>query len=363
MKNILLISYYFEPFNGVGAKRLSYWANGFLSEKENFYCKVLTATPQLETQDHIVFIKDPNTWSNRIVYGASWISPLENYLKTEKERFDYIIISGGPFGHFAIVSFLKRNYRSKVILDFRDPFSGNVRFGSSYISGVIKNRLERMVLTKADHVLTVNDCCREILIKNTFPEKVSVLENGYDERIVDSVTTAKISDGKIHIVHAGKFYSNLMPFALALILWNKHHPNKQYVFHHVGEKNKDLESLQSEFILQYGIRTYPETISILKQGSVGFLLTRGEFLEYNTKIFDYIGCALDIFVVTEGQIETGCINGLTSTLGKRIFWSTVKDINRLFGNYKSSNINDAINRVDYSRAAGFQKLKKILNEL
>lgn len=361
LRKVLLISYYFEPFNGVGAKRLSYWAHAFMRDSTTM-CKVLTATPQETERANIVYIEDPSTWANKVVFGASWISPLKKYIKTQKEHFDFVIISGGPFGHFGIVHFLKKKFVTKVLLDFRDPFSGNIRFQSSFIMEFLRNIFERRVTKKADHILTVNGCCRDILRKNAPAEKISVIENGYDERVVDAVPALKVSDGRTHIVHAGRFYVSCIPFAKALVEWNKQNPQKQFILHHIGEENDDLISLNSPFVLQHGVKSYPETIQIMKTCSVGLLLTSGELLEYNTKIFDYIGCHLDIFIITDGIIETGCIHDLTKQLGRIVFWSTAQNISSLFDAYTPIQ-NDRIERNAYSRKAGFQKLLRLMDSM
>lgn len=360
-KKVLLISYYFEPFNGVGAKRSSYWASAFINGGST-ECRVITATPQVSECHNIIFIKDPNNWMNKVIYGASWISPLKEYFKAEIEDFDFIIISGGPFGHFGIVKFLKRKFTGKVLLDFRDPFSGNIRFKSSFISEFMKREFEKWTIKNADHIITVNSCCRDILSKNTHIGKISVVENGYDERVVDNIPAARINDGRTHIAHAGKFYISSMPFVRALIGWNQKNPKKQFVIHHIGEINQDVASLNTDFFLQYGTKTYAETIRIIKTCSVGLLLTSGELLEYNTKIFDYVGCDLDIFVVTAGEIETGCIHGLTKQLDETVFWSTLKDVDQLFDKYIPARKN-VVDKNKFSRKEGFRKLNNVMDTL
>jgi hypothetical protein len=363
LKKILLISYYFDPFPGVGAKRLSYWANAFEAEG-SIDCTVVTATPQPVWKEKVVYIKDPDNWANKVFFGASWIKPLKKYLKAQGRFFDYVLLSGGPFGHFGVVTFLKEELKCTVILDFRDPFSSNVRFSSSVFTEFIKKRLEKRVLSWADHILTVNDCCKELLIKNAPAGRVSVVENGYDERIVNAAAGRKITDGRIHLVHAGKFYASPLYFAQALSEWNKQHKDKQFVFHHIGDINIDLQSLNSQYILQHGPKSYSETVEIMKSCSLGFLLTSGQFLEYNTKVFDYIGCDLDILILTEGEVESGCINGLTKKLGDRVFWSKVikNDIFQFFQKYNSSN-RGFFEKKEFTRKAGFLKLKKVLDRL
>lgn len=363
MKAVLLISYYFEPFNGVGAKRLSYWAKAFFESPQAYICTVITATEQPACDPRIHYVKDnAESITNKLAFGVSWISPVRRHLDSIRESFDCVIISGGPFGHFPLTKYFKQKYKCKVILDFRDPFSGNVRFKSSRLAEFVKRRFEKHVSKHTDHILTVNECCRKLLVKNLPDKRVSVIENGYDESIVDKIVSKKKNDGKTHIVHAGRLYANIMPFAEALITWNRAHSEKQYIFHHLGQEISELSDMRSDFIVQHGQKSYSETIEIMKKCSVGFLLTRGGLLEYNTKIFDYIGCHLDTLIVTFGQKESGCIHGLTQRLGESVFWSTVslKDIHNFFRQYVPGKPGKFA-REDYSRRAGFRKLTEILN--
>ena len=61
---ILFIAYYFEPFSGVGAKRISYWAKNLKRVDSNISkCDVITAIPQTEdfdTIDNVFYVENTN---------------------------------------------------------------------------------------------------------------------------------------------------------------------------------------------------------------------------------------------------------------------------------------------------------------
>jgi len=86
---VLFIAYYFEPFSGVGAKRISYWAK-HLKRVDNTIqkCDVITATPQNEkfdTIDNVFYVENTNQGLLRKFIkfdkGASWLYDLRKFVK------------------------------------------------------------------------------------------------------------------------------------------------------------------------------------------------------------------------------------------------------------------------------------------
>jgi hypothetical protein len=116
--------------------------------------------------------------------------------------------------------------------------------------------------------------------------------------------------------------------------------------------------------VQHGEKSYRETISIMKKCTTGLIITSGDAMESTTKIYDYIGCNLDIAVVTNGTPETGSINDITSRLAGKTSW--VKNmpaaIDTFFDSYKVNEI-DLEQRDHFSRQWGFKQLKALLNGL
>src|SRR5690606_5038666 len=141
------------------------------------------------------------------------------------------------------------------------------------------------------------------------------------------------------------------------------HPDKQFVLHHIGEKSPDLDDFGGHAVIQHGPMPYEDTITMMKSCTIGLLLTGESLLEYNTKVFDYIGCDLDVFIITQGTKEAGCIHGLTKRISQRTFWAkaTEQEIHMVFDRYRR-NPEFVQERSNFSRRAGFVQLKRILSE-
>ena len=367
LKKIFLISYYFEPFKGVGAKRMSYWANAFFSEgNPSFECIVITATPQPEHKHNVIFVEDKkNLLIDRFIQGMSWIASLKDFFNTFKQNPDYIIISGGPFGHFGITRFLKRKFRAKIILDYRDPFSNNSRFKTFFIKNAIKKAYERRFLKSADYLITVNNFCRQLLSKNFASERIFVVENGFDDTTLELIDGERFSDALIHIVYAGSFYSDRDPTLFLTQLLKFEKQEKKFCFHHIGNHSEFLKSFkESGVLVEHGEKSYTETIELMKKCSVGLIITSGEPMESTTKIYDYIGCDLDILVITDGQLRTGSIHDVTSLIEEKTIWlrNRPSDIDRFFetASVQKGGIPD---KGRFARKRGYEILREILNKV
>jgi glycosyltransferase involved in cell wall biosynthesis len=366
LKKVLLISYYFDPFKGVGAKRMGYWANAFWGEPNpRFECTVITATPQVEQKNNVIFVEDKkDSLIDRFIQGISWVPSLKRYFRSTRHTYDYIIISGGPFGHFWISRYLKRN-NGKVILDFRDPFARNSRFNTFFVKDYIKIAFEKAFLKYAGHVITVNDYCKNLLLKNVSSSKISIIENGYDEKILDKINSIKYDDGMIHLVYAGSFYDDRDPtiFVKQHLEFSKH--TQKFILHHIGSPSEFLAPFKGSIcILEHGEKNYKETMEIIKKCDVGLIVTKGDPMESTTKIYDYIGCDLDIIVITNGTIKTGSINGITSKVAGKTFWlkNNQEGILEFLKSY-SNNGKSIPNRAEFSRQHGYTLLKDILQKV
>lgn len=366
MKNVLLIAYYFDPFKGVGSKRMSYWANAFFNDP-GFTCTVVTAIPQPKPVPGVIFVQDKgDAFFDRFFQGFSWARALKAYFRSNQAlQYDYVIISGGPFGHFGIGHFFKQKYKCKVILDFRDPFSRNTRFKTFVLKELIKIFFEKSFLKAADHVITVNDYCKQLLLSNISEEKISIIENGYDERAFDSVESKKFENDAIHIVYAGMFYADRDPTRFIKALIDHSQYNKPWCFHHIGSPSDFLVPFRGRAnVIEHGEQPYSETIKIMKACHLGLLVTSGEPMESTTKIYDYIGCNLDVLVVTSGEPRTGSIQKILATISSKAHWvkNEEQDIHHLLKNYKAGS-NSIPNRNEFSRRHGFEILKDLLTRI
>ena len=376
-KKVLFISYFFEPHNGVGAQRISYWAKNIAEYSNNIIsCDVITNTFQ-ETENHagicnVFFVAHNNKsfWSYVIKdQGLYWKKSVKDFLYKNMDvlHYDAIIMSGGPFMQFSLTPFLKDLFGCKVILDFRDPFANNPRFNNSYLKTVIKKYIEQGFIKNADHVITVNEYCLKLLTSyNMFKDKFSIIENGFNEKEMEHVGKRELHDNaKIKFLYAGTLYQDRNP-----VNFLKTISNKQYAetlsFHHVGNESCFLDDFRNiNNIYEYGQKPYRETMDIINAADVGLIFTKGFNFESTVKIFDYIGLNKSILVVTDGEVKTGSLHKITKDYPS-IFWAKNEkvEIERVLEKILNSDLKVVFDcRYKYSKKKGLKKLINIINKL
>lgn len=361
-KRILLISYFFKPYKAVGAARLTYWAENLA--QFNYDVEVITATQQnnishdnirvhfVENKDKNAFVADP---------GISWKKEIKKYISEYiNEKFDFVIISGGPFMHFGLSTFLKDKLNCKVVLDFRDPFANNERFNDSFITGHIKNYFEKQFVKKSDAVISVNPQILNKLVSK-IKKPHAVIPNGYDERYIPESKNIKFDNTKYHLVYAGKFYDGSKPTTLIKVL-NEQFDN-QVKFHYLGQDGKDLSALSPSILAKYGMVEYNKAIEVINSCDLGIILTEGKEFETLTKPFDYMACNLKILVISEGDQKAGALYELTKDY-PNIFWcrNTEHEIKAELIKALDSET-ESFNSDRFARRNGLENLVAFLDEI
>lgn len=175
-----------------GRKKEDKVHTGFLSEKEKKGWKEDLA---LYIRSNY-FIPDARVW---------WVKPsvrfLQGYLK--KNPVDAIISTGPPHSMHLIALGLKRTLGLPWIVDMRDPWTDIDFYAQLNLSkrGDAKHRrLERQVLTEADHVVSVGWTMGEEL-KALGASELSVITNGFDD--VDKSEGKVAGDDVFSLVHVG----------------------------------------------------------------------------------------------------------------------------------------------------------------
>lgn len=249
---LLIISYTFPPYSGIGGRRWAKFAKKLKEKGENIdvFAAAFPNSAESAWAEDIKSIKDfinylpssyprqlteyPKSFLSKIAYRLSllkvkikskgnyydrslfWKSALikktREFLK--KERYDVIIASGAPFGYLASLALLKDDFpQVKFVVDFRDPWVGNdTSYGWSSLnlkrqSNELEN--EKIVVEKFDKIISVS---QHILdqIKSRHPNKkissFEVLPNGYDLDDLKHVTHGESIKEIIKIVFAGSFY-------------------------------------------------------------------------------------------------------------------------------------------------------------
>ncbi|NLK95023.1 MAG: glycosyltransferase family 4 protein [Clostridiales bacterium] len=372
MKKMLIIAYFFEPFKGVGTKRVSYWAQNINDiSKGEIVCDVLTATDPEKAEFHGInnLYYVPNTHKKTILgsmikdEGLSWVTDIEKFCNENKIfNYDYVLISGGPFMHFSIAGYFKRKYNSKVILDFRDPFANNPRFVNNKIKNSIKSYFENKFIKNCDKYITVNKYCKELVGNERDKERAYIIDNGYDENIIDKINkSSKAKNTKLNIVYTGTVYSDFNINNFLNVLREKE-INEKVIFNYAGNNNEIKDNYN---IKNHGQLEYSKSLELMNNNDVGIIFTGGKPFESTTKIFEYIGCDKIIMIITDGEPKTGNIHEITKDL-ESVFWckNNKEDIRNTINELLENNIQvNRKNKEKYSRRVGTQKLLQLFREL
>lgn len=298
---MLFISYKVHPDKSVGAKRVSYWCQHLKRISPNYDVSVISSYQQesLSGVDNYYYLPEAAAPKGLIKdLGVTWKRGIKTLVEDNKLSFDIVLITGSPFMHFSLVSYFKKK-GAKVVLDYRDPFAINPRFNNSAIKKAIKSFYEKRFNKLADKILTVNNFCLSLLCGfKDYPEKFSVIQNGYEEVVKDEDFELKKSG--INLLYAGTFFPDRNPKNLFAAIKD----NSDFSFHHVGRQS-DFTS--GTAVNQYGFLSYSETITAIGQADVGMIFSSGLAFESTTKIYDYIYQKKVIWVISNQAITEGAL--------------------------------------------------------
>lgn len=292
--------------------RAGYWSRS-LPNSLNADLTVLTAQTDAVGDGVHVIPKVGSSLLTKLIAddGIVWKKNIQAYLeKVELEAPDMVIITGGPFMHFALTKWLKKKYACKVILDYRDPFAINPGFQNGRLKVMIKKWVENRFNKAADGLITVNEYCGKIITQ--FDKKPSVIaQNGYDETIESNPTPVKLN-ADLSFSYAGKFYFDPHPLQTAI-------ERSNVQLEYLGPDDNQLK-LPSKQIVSHGFVDYKTAIDVIGNADVGIIQTFGHEFQSTTKIFDYVRCERAILVVSNDKIQEGSIHDELKDY-PNVFWA------------------------------------------
>ncbi|PWL24697.1 MAG: hypothetical protein DCO96_12910 [Fluviicola sp. XM-24bin1] len=337
MKKILIITYYWPPKGGVGVQRWLKLAkyldragydvtvytakDGITSVKDD---KLTESVPNgitvlerkiFEPQKLLkVFSKKTvsadylmtknNGPIKRLLYWiranvfvpdsrAFWIKPSIRFLNKQltENPVDLVISTGPPHSMHLIAMGLVKKHPVKWVADFRDPWTNIVFFDNlPLMKFIVKKhkRLEKKVLTTADHLLTVSPSWGEDF-KSMGANEVSVITNGFDpEDYVYPETKPQPSEFKI-----GYFG-----------LFNKDRDHS-FFWEVLQEMRSELPELEDDLKLFFSGEMHPEFFSTMKTLDLENKLEYHTFMNHKDAICEMTQC--DLLLVS--QAEEKAING------------------------------------------------------
>ncbi len=356
---VVFISYLFDPYPGVGAKRTTYWANNML--KHGIEAHVITATEQTVVSPNITYL--PASQSGGLLrklikdQGLNWKITLKEYF-ANLSNFDYdiVVFSGGPFMHFGVGAFLKKKFNCKVILDYRDPFGYNPRHGDKWLKKTVKGYFEKRFNQMADAVTTVNDICKNQM---KHADKVTVIPNGFDDAILNQNEQKSTSVVQGQILNGGKLYADFkMDHLLSIVS-----ANDNLSFRQVGKEYEELDAMNNPRISSQGFIPYSELLNNINTSQICTVLTGGKPFETPTKTYDYIALNKKVLVITEGEKQTGGIQSILNNY-PNAEWAINKpeSIKEAITKLQAREI-EIVDTHPFSRAAGLEKLVALFNTI
>jgi hypothetical protein len=367
-RHILFIAYLFEPDKTVGSKRMTFWAKNWKAIHPNDKVTVLTNTSfskkatGVDLQYFVPTVPSSSLISKGIKdEGINWSQPLLACIEANKINADIAVISGSPFMHFGIQKQLQKQ-GIKTIIDYRDPFASNPRFGNSKVKVAIKKHFEKKFNRQANAILTVNDYCLHLLAGyNTEDARYTVIKNGYDDSITRSEEDILQNKLEVNFIYGGTFFEDRSALPLLMVL-NK----EKHKLHHIGAENEFSKRLENnENYCSYGLRSYDELMKGLFESDVCVLFSSGKAFESTTKVYDYIAANKTIWIISNTKVTSGALFEELKKYPKVLF--SKNDVNSLKNDLPKvlEIINDSIhyNPESFSRRNGLEKLSQLIDTL
>lgn len=349
---ILLISYFFPPYNTIGAVRTGKTAKYLFRFGHDI--RVISAKDQLLDESLPVEIQESNVYYTKWYNINGWIKILlkENKIKRNgydlgntfnnsflrklyktifclpdsqigwypyaikkaKELLkdwkpDIIYASAMPFTSLIIAKKLKSIFNIPYVAELRDLWVDNHYYADNYlkIRKHLENKIENKVLSNANHIITVSEPLADTLISK-YGNKVSVILNGYDEDDFPKDTNYNIFDKNyLNIVYTGSIYPlrrDPKPLFESLkILDNSNRKKIKIYFYgkkmsYINELAKKYEILNS-IVIKPQVK-YKESLIIQRNADILLLLLWNDEKEkgvYTGKLFEYIGARRPILAI------------------------------------------------------------------
>lgn len=343
-KKILIVSYTFPPYPGIGGRRWAKFAK-YLAQKGYEIHVVCSENPFDEQSSWLQDIQYPsikvyplpvkypmvmllgvNNLFDKLIYRFwkiyfSFYSKGVIYERTifwkkqllekaseliEKERIKNVIVSIPPYRLAVYTTELKRKFPYiNFIVDYRDPWTDNKSFhGFKDITSArfkYEEGMEKEVINSADYIITVSEKMTDnIKARNTTHAKIITVTNGYDPADILPVVDKKTwGDNKIRFIYAGTLYSNLNYIISPLLdylekLKNTNKPlYDQLSFEFYGKQNPELAGqiirFKSPAISIHDTLPLGQMQEKIRNGNFCTLMSAPDHsFAFNTKFVEYV---------------------------------------------------------------------------
>lgn len=393
-KRILIVSYTFPPYHGVGGRRWAKFAKYL--KKAGHHIQVISAISGTQknspwTNDvneiPVTFIPSgypeilshsPNSIWQKVKYRF-WLFVVKNVTKgnyydraifmqkriqkavsSELQRgYDHIYVTCAPFHlAFHLVLVMEQFPKVKWSVDFRDPWTTNeTSYGFPLLSRKRKRfekLAERLVVRSFDEVISVAEPMTEYFqtLDPKYPEKFKTILNGFDPEDFPESPKRRKDPNQIKLIFAGSLYSKAKQaydvFVKAINHIKKTDPPLYQKLHisFIGTEPRKLSALKHPNLEVLPYMPFEAIRKKLVEADFGLLfLTPDLDWSFSSKFTDYVGARLPIIVFSEKESKTGvyCQN-------QKIGWS----INHINNNqFKDVIKRNRISENNYSEGVHF----------
>lgn len=369
MKKVLFINYFIEPNLVVGAKRVSYWHRCIKDSSEGNYTSDIVYADikgDYTYRDAGKGFCIPDTkrgWMKQLFkkdQGASWYYDLKRNLKELcLEQYDFIIISGSPFIQMLLISKIKKCSNAVILVDFRDPFAIIPRFKQNVLKLTLKKFIENRILNMANHLITINDYCVQLILRGRRRIDYTLINNGFDDQVLEITSNRPdeelIMSEQTKVALCGKLDVSRSPEKFFKAV--KSYSDNLFYVEYFGSSQIETQGVD---VRKHDTMAYSTFIKNLTNFHLGVIITSGYGFEATTKIFDYLAAGVEILILTDGELRTGDLHKLTKEVDG-VYWlkNDTKEIAKFLKSYTyQSHCRDL---TKHSRSYGLRQLIELLD--
>ena len=310
---------------------------------------------------------------------VGWVNPsvdyLSNYIKNN--AVDVIITTGPPHSMHLIGLELQKRFAVKWIADFRDPWTSigyHKELKLSDKSAQKHKDLERLVLTKADTILTTSFTTKQEFAAIT-QKSIHVITNGYDIETIEKPPL----DTKFTISHIGSLLSKRNPHilwqALSEILQENEQFKSDFQLQLIGKVSSEIIDTIKEFQLDnylnvLGYVSHNEALKYQRSSQVLLLIEIDSFETIGIipgKLFEYMAAERPILAVGPKQSDVEKIIKDTNA-GKYFNYDNLQEVKQYilecYEKYQQNNLKiHGIGLQYFSRKKLTEKLAGIIKNV
>lgn len=342
MKKVLIICYSFPPNEGIGGRRwakfakylakinyeihvvlnhnrsskISQWNKDVIHEniikydRNVFYPLIYTEVPKTFSEKvlyrfWLLFFK---LFSKGSLYDKSffWKKVILNDVRKIilENNIQNVIVTGPPFRLLYFSALLKEELKNiNLIIDLRDPWTDNTSFfGFDAISPKrmsFEKEMEKEVMLRANHVISVNDYLTQIFKKKypSIQQKFVTIGNGFDaDEITFSSDTSTKEKSGFDFILAGSLYPDLEYVFIPFLDYLSNNQNldfiKKVTFHFYGQVDYNLEKLIKRYNLNsvklHGFQKMEYVKERIAESDYCMMFTSPNHASnFNTKFYEY----------------------------------------------------------------------------